>query len=153
MVEKEIIAAVKPMYKNAEVLLAELEWITLVAETRIKLYTGQASERAEINECLPPELSENNSVYAEFINFYQLSWQERIVLLLSLLPHIAPQLLGSTFRNTSKENDISAELCGVKNNSFSGFLPSGETALFLLAGTNLSLRFNYQQLFNADHIF
>ena len=153
MVEKEIISAVKPMYKNAEVLITELEWFTRVVETRIKLYTRQTSEAFEINDCLPPELSENNSVYAEFINFYQLSWQERIVLLLSLLPHIAPQLLGSTFRNTSKENDISAELCGVKNNSFSGFLPSGETALFLLAGTNLSLRFNYQQLFNADHIF
>ena len=85
MVEKEIISAAKPMYKNAEVLITELEWFTRVVETRIKLYTRQTSEAFEINDCLPPELSENNSVYAEFINFYQLSWQERIVLLLSLL--------------------------------------------------------------------
>ena len=34
-----------------------------------------------------------------------------------------------------------------------GFLPTGETALFILSGNNLKQRFEFQKLFDRDHIF
>src|SRR6185369_14000333 len=45
------------------------------------------------------------------------------------------------------------EFGGVKGMAHSGFLPTGETVLFLLAGNDLSKRFVVQQLFDTDHIF
>lgn len=149
---KENIKPVKNSESNARALLAEVEWFTEIVEARIKLYTGQPCAVADINELKAPGLSAD-SVYGEFISFYKLSWQERFVLILTMLPHIAPQLMGSIFKNAAKEADITTELCAAKNTSFHGFLPTAETALFILAGNNLSLRFNYQQLFNAGHIF
>jgi hypothetical protein len=153
MVIADTIKAKSSSLSNAEALLNEIDWFTKTAEVRIKLYTGQPCEVADIYELAPPDLSAHDSVYAEFVRFYQLSSRERLVLILSLLPHIAPQLLGSVFKNAAKENDLTAELCGAKNNSFPGFLPTAETVLFLLSGNNLSLRFNCQLLFAADHVF
>lgn len=153
MVITDTIKTKSSSLSNAEALLNEIDWFTKTAETRIKLYTGQPCEVADIYELTPPDLSTHESVYAEFVRFYQLGSRERLVLILSLLPHVAPQLLGSIFKNAAKENDLTTELCAARNNSFPGFLPTAETVLFLLAGKNLSLRFNCQQLFSADHVF
>ncbi len=140
-------------FNNAQSLLNEIDWFTKLAKARIQLYTHQPCDITDINELPAPDLSEDSSVYAEFIRFYQLGRHERLVLILTLLPHIAPQLLGSIFKNTANDINLTAELGEVKANSFSGFLPSGETALFLLAGNNLSLRFSCHKIFEADHVF
>jgi len=153
MVITDTIKAKSSSLSNAEALLGEIDWFTKVSEARIKLYTGQPCEVADIYELSPPDLSTHDSVYAEFVRFYQLGSRERLVLILSLLPHISPQLLGSVFKNAAKENDLTAEICAARNNSFPGFLPTAETVLFLLSGNNLSLRFNCQQLFAAEHVF
>jgi hypothetical protein len=143
----------KTSFSNAEALLQEAEWFTRFVGARIKLYTGQPCSVTDVYELAPPDLEKHNSVYAELINFYKLGNRERLVLILALLPHISPQLLSGIFKNTGTEIDLTAELCPSKNNSFPGFLPTGETAMFLLAGNNLSMRFNCRLLFNAEHIF
>lgn len=140
-------------YSNAQALLREIEWLTTIIETRIALYTGNPSLYTSINEVEPPDIIADTSVYAEFIRFYKLTTRERIILVLSLLPHIAPHLLGNIFKQAAKDSNLSTELSGVRNSNFSGFLPSGETALFILSGNDISLRFANQQVFDADHIF
>ncbi len=37
--------------------------------------------------------------------------------------------------------------------AFGGFLPTGETALFLLAGDDLKERLSYRYLFDEEHFF
>jgi hypothetical protein len=143
----------KSSYTNAEVLLLEIEWFTRFVEARIKLYTGQPCDVVDVYELPPPDLSQHGSVYAEFINFYKPGRRERLVLILALLPHISPQMLAGIFKKAGNDFDLNTELCPAKNNSFPGFLPTGETAMFLLAGNNLSIRFNCRQLFHAEHIF
>jgi hypothetical protein len=140
-------------YNNAKALVAESEWITRIIETRVKLYLGESSDYDDVMNIPAPDLTLNDSVYAEFVRFYRLNIRERITLMLALLPHVSPQLLGNTFKNAAKDVNLNAELCSVRSNGFAGFLPSGETVLFILAGTNLSNRFNCQQVFDADHIF
>ena len=138
---------------NAVDLLKEVEWFSKVLDTRIKLHLNQETEYKSIYEVDPPGTSEDESVFAEFVRFYQLSFSERIILMLALLPHIFPQLLDVFFsRNPSTERGHS-EFGGLKGTAHSGFLPTGETALFLLAGNDLSKRFKVQQLFDADHLF
>jgi hypothetical protein len=153
MVDTPDITAKGSSWHNAQALATETDWLTLVIDTRLKLYTGQPCAYKDITEIEAPDLSSDESVYAEFVRFYKLNTRERLVLMLSLLPHVAPQVLSNIFKNAEKEVALTAELCSTRSNNFSGFLPSGETALFILAGSNLSLRFQCQQVFEADHIF
>src|SRR4029077_5106081 len=41
----------------------------------------------------------------------------------------------------------------VRGKEFRGFIPTGETAFFLLAGNNFKRRVEIQELFQADHYF
>jgi ATPase family protein associated with various cellular activities (AAA) len=139
---------------NATDLLKEIEWFGKVVDTRMKLYLDEECEYASIHEIPAPDHDAAGSVFAEFILFYKLSFSERIVLMLALLPHICPQMLDIFFsRSSSATGRGRTEFGGLKGTAHNGFLPTGETALFLLAGNDLGKRFKVQQIFDANHIF
>lgn len=140
-------------HQNAVDLLQEIEWFGKVVDTRLKLYLGEQCDYSSIYEIAPPEYPATASVFAEFIQHYQLSFNERILLLLALLPHIYPQTLDIFIRQRQGSDRGRTEFGGVKGLAHNGFLPTGETALFLLAGNDLGRRFKMQQLFDEGHIF
>lgn len=138
---------------NASALLDEIMWFQSVLQARLKSYLGEELAIDSVYSITPPELSAGKSVYNEFIDFYKLTFSERLVLMLALLPHICPQVLDAFFtRNQSKDRG-NTEFGGLKGTAHSGFLPTGETALFLLAGNDLGKRFKAQQIFDTDHLF
>lgn len=117
------------------------------------LLLTEKTQVAEIIDTTPPDLSNDKSIYAEFVKYYKLSPDERLVLILALIPHIQPQLL-DTFLSINKNIGRGyTEFGGLKANRHSGFLPTVETALFLLAGNDLDRRFRLYYLFEPDHIF
>jgi hypothetical protein len=138
---------------NADVLNAELDWFLKILDARIKLYFGHECAYSDISELAPPELNCSNSAYASFVSHYGLSFAERVVFVLSLVPHIKPQMLDVFFtKNASSNRDIT-EFGSRNGHAYTGFLPTGETGLFLLAGDDLEKRFSYYDLFEADHFF
>lgn len=153
MVEQTNHTATSLSRQNAAALISEIGWLEKVITTRLRRYAGLPAEYENILHITPPDRTDDTSVLGEFTRFYHLQFSERLVLLLALLPHIAPQVLGNIIRSAEVEVDVSVELGGVKNAQFRGFLPTGETALFLLAGNNLSLRFQVQTLFDTEHLF
>ena len=153
MITTETIPKRELYHQNAIDLLKEIEWFSKVVDTRMKLYLEDKCEYNSIYEIAPPEHPAPASVFAEFIQFYQLSFSERIVLLLALLPHIYPQMLDVFFSHRQGSDRGRTEFGGVKGSAHCGFLPTGETALFLLAGNDLGRRFKLQQLFEEAHIF
>jgi AAA+ superfamily predicted ATPase len=101
-----------------------------------------------------PDLPENDtSVYADFVRHYQLTDDERMVLMLVLLPHIQPHLLDVFLGNQKSSGKIFSEFGGLKGTRHGGFLPTIETAMFVLAGNDLMKRFRLQSLFEPDHFF
>ena len=153
MVSKQHILNADPHYLNAEDLVQEAGWFATVLETRLKLHFGEESQFRDIDEPEPPDFSQSQSVFAEFIRFYQLTSTERLVLMLALLPHINPQMLDVLFNQNKSSERGFTEFGGLKGTAHSGFLPTGETALFLLAGNDLAKRFKAQELFDAGHVF
>lgn len=138
---------------NAVDLVKEIDWFEKVLDTRLKLYFGEECSYNHIYEIAVPEDEGQTSVFKEFIRFYNLSFNERLILMMALLPHINPQLLDIFFkRNKATERGYTA-FGGLKGTAHSGFLPTGETALFLLSGNDLGKRFKLQQFFDADHLF
>ena len=144
---------VEPFLQNATALNNDLDWLFRVLDTRIKLHFEQDCEYRDIFELPPPVLSEEPSSYARFLQHYQFNDAERLVFVLALTPYVRPQLLDVLFTRNSVSNRDFTEFGGRSNSSFGGFLPSAETALFLLSGNDLTKRFSFHYLFDADHVF
>ena len=138
---------------NAAILDAELNWFFRVLDTRIKLQFGHECDYAGIFEVVPPALNSDESMYGHFVNHYNLSFAERVIFVLSLVPHIRPQLLDVFFTKNANNNRDFTEFGGRNGHSFPGFLPTGETALYILSGDDLARRFSFYYLFEADHFF
>ena len=138
---------------NAAILDAELDWFFKVLDTRIKLQFGHDCEYADIFEVELPAHDDHTSLYGQFIDHYNLTFAERATFVLSLVPHIRPQLLDVFYSKNAANNRSFTEFGGRNGHSFPGFLPTGETALYILAGDNLSKRLSFYYLFEADHFF
>jgi len=101
----------------------------------------------------PPEVAEDASEFARLVREHEMSPAERAVLALALLPHLRPQALDLLFiRNRNLDRGF-AEFGGRSGDAHGGFLPTLETAAFLLAGTDLATRFEVLTLFDVDHFF
>ena len=79
--------------------------------------------------------------------------EEHILFLIALAPHIQPSFFDDIIQKALPQAGDFPQLGGVRGKQFRGFLPTGETALFILAGDQLEKRFQIQELFSEDHIF
>lgn len=93
------------------------------------------------------------SEYARVVSEYGMSFDERIVLILTLLPHIRPQALDTFFIQNKNFDRSFTEFGGWKAKTHGGFLPTCETAVFILAGMDLAKRFEIIKLFEREHFF
>lgn len=138
---------------NARDLDLELAWFAQVLKIRMDMYFDREATYNNISDLPPPELDKEGSLYAGFLAHYALTLPERLALLLALTPHIRPRLLDVFFtRNGTYDRDFT-EFGGVRGVNHKGFLPTGETLNFLLAGDHLETGFSVLELFDADHIF
>lgn len=85
------------------------------------------------------------------MSHYEFGTPERIVLMLALMPHVRPQLLDVFFTRNETYDRRFAEFGGIRREWSGSFLPTVETALFLLAGDDMARRFRYEGLFDPDH--
>lgn len=138
---------------NADTLTAELQWLAQMIDIRMKLYWNQPCEFADIAELVPPDLSANTSAYADIVRHYRFSTPERVVLLLALVPHIQPHLLDVFFTKNADYDRNFTEFGGIKGQNHGGFLPTGETAAFILASNDFEKRFHLLNYFADDHPF
>ncbi|MDT7828234.1 ATP-binding protein [Pricia sp. S334] len=82
-----------------------------------------------------------------------LTKDEKTLLLLALCPHVYGNLLDSVIQGKLDSTGDFPQLGGVRGKNFRGFLPTGETVLFLLGGTELEHRKKVYRYFSADHFF
>ena len=83
---------------------------------------------------------------------YTLTHEEQIILLLALMPHISPETLDPFFIQNKDLDRPYTEFGGWRGVSHGGFLPTGQTALFLLMQSE-ETPLQTLQLFSKDHWF
>ena len=81
------------------------------------------------------------------------NFEERIVIMLALMPHICPQILDIFFVQNKNFDRQYTEFGGWKGLSHGGFLPTGETASFILAGEDVEKRKEVIHMFSKSHWF
>lgn len=99
------------------------------------------------------DFSMDDSLFALFINKYQPTFEEYILLLLTLTPHIQPNFYNQIIAECLPDGGDFPEFGGVRGNSHRGILPTGETAQFVIAGDDLEKRLNVQRILSNDHWF
>jgi ATPase family associated with various cellular activities (AAA) len=134
---------------NAAALERELAWLTSLIDTAIRIYLGNECEYAVVRQIPPPEAEEGSSFYERTVRDCDLSFDERAILALAVAPHVRPQIFDPLLMKNPNLDRGFTEFGGVLSGSHSGFLPTVETAAFLLSGGRLERRFEIQALFEA----
>jgi DNA polymerase III delta prime subunit len=138
---------------NAHDLNLEIEWFAGVLNARLNYYFEKPGAKADVLSLRPPDLSQSSSFYGKFVTNNQLSIPERLALILALIPHVRPQLLDVLWVQNRTTDRGFTEFGGLKGVNHSGFIPTGETAAFIIAGDDLALRFETTRLFEGGHLF
>jgi ATPase family associated with various cellular activities (AAA) len=135
---------------NAACLEREIAWLREILDLRLRRHAGEADAAEPLAALAPPPLPPG-APYAELIRRLALGTAERLVLLLALVPHVKPDVLDVLFiQNRALERRFT-EFGGVTGSSHGGFLPTGETALFVLAGDDLAARLRYREILGPEH--
>ena len=78
---------------------------------------------------------------------------EWIILILALVPHITPNYFETIIQEHLPGGGDFPEFGGVKATNHRSMLPTGETAQFILAGTDVEDRLQVHRYFAEDHFF
>jgi AAA+ superfamily predicted ATPase len=132
-------------------ILVDLDWLKLFIEVRIKDYFDGNNESESFPE--PPILNNDLVPYNQFVSKFQLDLTERVVLLMSMVPVLCPQIYDCFFiQNTSIGRPFS-EFGGIELKSHRGFIPTAETVSFVLNGNEIKKRIELFSVFSEDHFF
>ncbi len=133
---------------HTRLLDAELEWLAAVLDARLRSHFGETVPAPPA-----PPLAGETGAYARTVADGGLDAAERLVLILALAPHLRPQLLDPLFVQNTGLGRGFAEFGGWRGSHHTGFLPTGETAAFVVAGSDLERRVRVQAMLRGDHVF
>lgn len=153
MVTEKAMSELQQLEENATVLTAEMEWLRLLIDTRLRLYFGHESGYKALSEVAPPALDESTANYAQFVKSYGLETPERMVLALALAPHVKPEVLDGFYAKNETYDKPFTEFGGIRGQQHAGFIPTAETAFFLFAGTDMKKRLLLNYVFGGDFVF
>lgn len=134
---------------NVSNLTAALSYLHTLVGERLRVHL-KLEEFVETNEVT---YLQDNSPFAQFIRAHQSTFEEYIVLLMALVPHVQPQFFNQIMAEFLPEGGDLPEFGGVRGTNHRGIVPTGETAQFVLAGNDLAKRLEIQALFSPSHWF
>jgi len=133
----------------------ELHWLANSIEWRFARHFGghALNKPADMKSRPKVPKPEPLSTYGELIRKSDLSEDEILVFILALTPHISPNFLDDVIQKNLKNSGDFPQIGGTRGKTFRGMLPTGETALLLLAGDDQAKRTEVQELFAEEHQF
>lgn len=106
-----------------------------------------------VPEVFLTEMRMGDSAFADFCLKNHLSDDEILILALALVPHLIPDFFSKIIGEYLPDGGDFPEFGGIKGKNHRGVLPTGETALYIVAGHNLSGRSQVSRLFSDNHFF
>jgi len=140
-----------PGAANAATLTREIDWFLRVINARVEQHFDMAKSPFALAPA--PNLQEDSSAYAATVRELDMTADERIVLMLALMPHVRPQALDIFLTINERLGKPFTEFGGRESATQGGFLPTCETAAFILAGDDLARRFAVLSIFGEQHVF
>lgn len=113
--------------------------ITLYLEKYIR-YRLSFELKQEVLDIPELDIANSDSHLASFIKEEELSFEEIICLGLAIVPHISPDFLSSIISDFLPNGGEFPEFGGIKGKNHRGILPTVETAVYILAGSDIDKR-------------
>jgi len=135
---------------NARTLDAELDWFERVLDARLMSYFEQRDWR--LDDLPPPPLGAEAGPYGALVSECGLDAEARLILVLALIPHVRPQALDALCIRNKEVDRPFTEFGGRPGRAQGPFLPTCETAAFIVAGTDLARRFRMVRHFDGDSL-
>ena len=135
--------------ENAIDLEQAFGWLKEIITGCLQIHFGQAEgfEMSALN------LHVKNSWFAQFIVSRNPRFEELVLLMLAIAPHIQPVFFNQIIAEHLPEGGDFPEFGGVKGTNHRGILPTGETAQFILAGNDIEKRLEVQRILGSEHWF
>lgn len=143
----------KAEQRNIKTLHDEISWLERVIGTRIGVFVDKQKDKPAYKIPAAPDLSDNQSVYAQFVNHYKLQTLERLALTLTIAPYFSAHSLDAFFTRNSIYQRGFTEFGGVVAKNHTGFIPTGNTLAFLISDNAPFAAFMVQRLFDSEHVF
>jgi hypothetical protein len=137
------------MNHEASNLRSAVNWISALVSGRLDMHF----RKADGYEAASLSYSEDDSWLPRFIERERPTPEEFAVLMLALVPHVAPGLFAKLIAEHLPAGGDLPEFGGVKGTGHRGILPTGETAQFVLAGDDLDRRLAVQRILGSEHWF
>lgn len=135
-------AAPRGLSLHAMAIELEMNWLaTRIEKAIVALESSGPDNQPEVTD--PPALPLDSS-YGTFVAEHNLSPDQRLILILALSPELAPQVPDKLLQFGD------SRVGGVIGSQHHGFLPTIQTALFLLAGDNLERNLEARRLFEPS---
>ncbi|MEM9214088.1 MAG: ATP-binding protein [Cyanobacteria bacterium P01_F01_bin.150] len=139
---------------NASTLQQALDYLARAIQWRIQSCFNPSQPSSVSNfSGLSSDWLAIDSPLSQFIQAHQLNSSEQLVLLTALAPHLQPDFFDQWITAQLPQAGDYPQLGGWRGTIHRGFLPTGETALFLLGGLEFTDRFPYYTLFSQEHLF
>lgn len=133
---------------NADNYLAvALEYLRSYACTRLDAFFY---EKLPVFDPPPLPSKDDPSSFAGFVRQFNPSEVEMILVLTALVPHVLPGFFDGVVQRYLPKGGEFPEFGGVKGANHRGTLPTGETALFLLAGSDPVKRMQMLHFFGGQ---
>lgn len=127
-----------------------IEWFEAVLHVTIGVYFHQQGfENASVGQLRLP----SSKWLEESTKHSDITFEERVIVMLALMPHIKPQALDTFFLQNGALDRQFTQFGGWKGLSHGGFLPTGETTVFIIAGDDPIKRCEVVRMFQRDHWF
>lgn len=127
-----------------------IEWFEAVLHVTIGVYFHQQGfENASVGQLRLP----SSKWLEESTKHSDITFEESVIVMLALMPHIKPQALDTFFLQNGALDRQFTQFGGWKGLSHGGFLPTGETAVFIIAGDDPIKRCEVVRMFQRDHWF
>lgn len=132
------------------IMREHVEWFETILHVTIGVYFHQQGfENASVGQIRPP----SSKWLEEATKRSDITFEERVIVMLALMPHIKPQALDTFFLQNGALDRQFTQFGGWKGLSHGGFLPTGETAVFIIAGDDPIKRCEVVRMFQRDHWF
>ena len=145
-IDRRMAIALNP---SLETLDKELKWLNDMITYRFADYFQQSKE---YSYPVAPKLQDDNSYYAETIKHLGLDELDRLLVLIALAPHLRPAVFDIFFTKNAQLDRVYAEFGGLKGEKHNGFIPTAETAAFIISGSDLQKRFQLQKCFDEQNV-
>lgn len=141
------------MVSNIHTLEMGLNYLAEVIQWRMDgEFHGNGKSHSQLPNP-PADWLTTESPLTRYIRKYQLDNAALLTLLIALAPHLQPDFFDRLIMAQLPQAGDYPQIGGWRGKSHRGFLPTGETVIFVLCNHDLGQRLLLQQIFSQEHPF